>query len=136
VSQNVVSCTSISTVVVDGTCCLRFKNDVATIPARLASGWLARLCREGVEPSGSLQKVSDHPSSFSGLCLAQGKNVEHVGTTCSARPEPPRRSALGAPELDGGQQRDDGPGRKVQKGCRAVGESKQPGRRCQPEAEP
>jgi hypothetical protein len=25
-----------------------------------ASGWLARRCREGVEPSGSLQKVSDH----------------------------------------------------------------------------
>jgi hypothetical protein len=43
-----------------GTCCLRFKNGVATIPAKLASGWLARLCREGVEPSGSLQKVSDH----------------------------------------------------------------------------
>ena len=56
-----------------GTCCLRFKNRVATIPARLASGWLAHLCREGVEPSGSLQKVSDHPSSFSGLSLAQGK---------------------------------------------------------------
>ena len=35
------------------TCCLRFKNGVATIPARLASGWLARLYREGVEPSGS-----------------------------------------------------------------------------------
>jgi hypothetical protein len=33
-----------------GTCCLRFKNGVATIPARLASGWLARLCREGVDP--------------------------------------------------------------------------------------
>ena len=33
-----------------GTCCLRFKNDVATIPARLTSGWLARLCREGVDP--------------------------------------------------------------------------------------
>jgi len=33
-------------------CCLRFKNDVATIPARLASGWLASLYREGVEPSG------------------------------------------------------------------------------------
>src|SRR2546428_12923323 len=42
-----------------GTCCLRFKNRVATIPAKLASGWLARLYREGVEPSGSLQKVSD-----------------------------------------------------------------------------
>src|SRR4029077_10275444 len=28
--------------------------------ARLASGWLACLYREGVEPSGSLRKVSDH----------------------------------------------------------------------------
>src|SRR6266700_4490995 len=46
-----------------GTCCLRFKTGVATTPARLASGWLARLYREGVEPSGSLQKVSEqsHP---------------------------------------------------------------------------
>ena len=43
-----------------GTCCLRFKNGVATTHAKLASGWLARLYREGVEPSGSLQKVSDH----------------------------------------------------------------------------
>src|SRR5262249_31987569 len=33
-----------------GTCCLRFRNDVAPIPARLTSGWLARLCREGVDP--------------------------------------------------------------------------------------
>src|SRR5215470_1167379 len=29
-------------------------------PARLASGWLAGLYREGVEPSGPLRKVSDH----------------------------------------------------------------------------
>ena len=29
--------------------------------------------REGVEPSGSQQKVSDHSSSFSGFILAQGK---------------------------------------------------------------
>ena len=36
------------------TCCLRFKSDVATTPAKLASGWLACLYREGVEPSGSL----------------------------------------------------------------------------------
>ena len=35
-------------------CCLRFKNGVATIHAKLASGWLACLYREGVEPSGSL----------------------------------------------------------------------------------
>jgi hypothetical protein len=36
-----------------GTCCLRFQTDVAVSPARLASGWLTRLCQEGVEPSGS-----------------------------------------------------------------------------------
>src|SRR5260221_12639067 len=56
------------------------------------AGWLS-LCREGVEPSGSLQKVSDHPSSFSGLSLAQGKfHVEppspsssHHSITSSAR---------------------------------------------------
>ena len=42
------------------TCCLRFKKGVATIHARLASGWLARLYREGVEPSGSRRRVSDH----------------------------------------------------------------------------
>ena len=42
------------------TCCLRFKSGVAITHAKLASGWLARLYREGVEPSGSLQKVSDH----------------------------------------------------------------------------
>src|SRR6516165_7890061 len=42
------------------TCCLRFTSGVATTHAKLASGWLARLCREGVEPSGSLQKVSDY----------------------------------------------------------------------------
>ena len=36
-----------------GTCCLRFKNGVTTIPPKLASGWLARLYREGVEPSVS-----------------------------------------------------------------------------------
>src|SRR5258708_32531418 len=44
------------------TCCLRFKNRVATTPARLASVWLARIYRAGVAPSGSLQKVSDHIS--------------------------------------------------------------------------
>ena len=56
-----------------GTCCLRFKNGVATIHARLASGWLARLYREGVEPSGSLQRFQIISSSFSGFILAQGK---------------------------------------------------------------
>src|SRR5262249_46003989 len=72
-----------------GTCCLRFTNGVATIHAKLASGCLAHLYREGVEPSGSLQQVSDHPSSFSGLCLAQGKfhfePPSHHSVTSSAR---------------------------------------------------
>jgi hypothetical protein len=36
-----------------GTCCLRFTTGVAARHARLASGWLADLYREGVEPSGS-----------------------------------------------------------------------------------
>ena len=35
------------------TCCLRFTSGVATAHASLASGWLAGLYREGVEPSGS-----------------------------------------------------------------------------------
>ena len=38
--------------------CLRFTNRVASAHARLTSGWLAHLCREGVEPSGLLRKVS------------------------------------------------------------------------------
>src|SRR6185503_16833555 len=33
--------------------------DVAAARARLASGWLVGLCREGVEPSGSRRKVSE-----------------------------------------------------------------------------
>jgi hypothetical protein len=37
-----------------GTCCLRFMGDIATAHARLASGWRASPCREGVEPSGPL----------------------------------------------------------------------------------
>ena len=56
-----------------GTCCLRFTSDVSTtMQSSLPAGWLG-LYREGVEPSGSLQKVSDHSSSFSGLGLAQGE---------------------------------------------------------------
>jgi hypothetical protein len=48
-----------------GTCCLRFKNGVATIPARLASGWLARLCREGVDPLDRCKRFQIiHPPSL------------------------------------------------------------------------
>src|SRR5258708_9460818 len=74
-----------------GTCCLRFKNRVATIPAKLASGWLARLYREGVDPSGSLQKVSDHISRprFLDLSWRKGSFIlnlpAHHSITSSAR---------------------------------------------------
>src|SRR5215475_7642244 len=51
------------------TCCLRFKNDVATIPARLASGWLASLYREGVEPSGIAMKGFQGATSLPGFIL-------------------------------------------------------------------
>ena len=66
-----------------GTCCLRFKNGVTTIPAKLASGWLARLYREGVErvnpnvrPGCVLLRACDNtgppgtsPSDTMGLCM-------------------------------------------------------------------
>jgi hypothetical protein len=54
--------------------CLRFTNRVASAHARLTSGWLASLCREGVEPSGLLRKVSVLSyitSPFPGLTLTQ-----------------------------------------------------------------
>ncbi|MGA2171138.1 MAG: SGNH/GDSL hydrolase family protein [Terracidiphilus sp.] len=44
--------------------CLRFTSRVTAAHARLASGWLAHLCREGVEPSEPIRKVSvstSHP---------------------------------------------------------------------------
>jgi hypothetical protein len=78
-------------------CCLRFKNGVANILARLTSGWLARLYREGVEPSGSLQKVSDHiliplfwiyPGATKGLpsSLVQLRTARTHGGTRVTRP--------------------------------------------------
>src|SRR6266487_1395052 len=84
------------------TCCLRFKNRVATIPAKLASGWLARLYREGVEPSGSLQKVSDHISRppFLDLSWRKGSfilNLPHSsGRDVRFMARPPPRSVRAA----------------------------------------
>src|SRR6516164_2090110 len=55
--------------------CLRFKTGVATTPARLASGWLARLYR--VRESNPQDRYKRFQiavsSSFSGFILAQGK---------------------------------------------------------------
>ena len=52
-----------------GTCCLRFQNDVAVSPARLASGWLARLCREGVALDRDERFQITCSSPFPGLTL-------------------------------------------------------------------
>src|SRR5262249_34718663 len=43
-----------------GTCSPTLRISCCHSRATLASGWLAGLYREGVEPSGSLRKVSDH----------------------------------------------------------------------------
>jgi hypothetical protein len=75
--------------------CLGFTSGVATTHARLASGGRARLYRKGVEPSGSLRKVSDHSFSSSGFILAQEgppsslvqlRNAVWTGVTRDTRP--------------------------------------------------
>jgi len=56
------------------TCCLRFKSGVAITPAKLASGWLARLYREGVDPLDRYKRFQIIFSSpFSGFILALGR---------------------------------------------------------------
>jgi hypothetical protein len=72
-----------------GTCCLRFKNDVATIPARLTSGWLARLCREGVDPLDRCKRFQVIHPPFLDLAWRKGSFIlnlpSHHSITSSAR---------------------------------------------------
>ena len=69
------------------TCCLRFTNGVATIHAKLASGWLAGLYREGVEPSGSRRKVSDFVLILLSWTFPDASRVgEDVATLTPRRP--------------------------------------------------
>src|SRR5437867_3104787 len=86
-----------------GTCCLRFKTGVATTPARLASGWLARLYREGVEPSGSLQKVSDHisPPPLLDLSWRKGSFILNLPLSLYVTRSPRRRARAGWPACRG-----------------------------------
>jgi hypothetical protein len=89
-------------------CSPRFTNRVASAYARLASGWLARLCRQGVETFGLLRKVPDsrflHP--FPWLILkpadrtpderSSRRRRPHTTTTpnhFSALPRPPIKRA-------------------------------------------
>src|SRR5215475_5792079 len=62
-----------------GTCCLRFKNDVATIPARLTSGWLARLCREGVDPLDRCKRFQVIHPPFLDLAWRKGSFIWSSG---------------------------------------------------------
>src|SRR5262249_35548695 len=61
-----------------GTCCLRFKNDVATIPARLTSGWLARLCREGVDPLDRCKRFQVIHPPFLDLAWRKGSFISNL----------------------------------------------------------
>src|SRR6516225_1549305 len=57
-----------------GTCSPTLRASCCHSRARLASGWLAGLYREGVEPSGSLRKVSDHMT----ILLSCSPDATHV----------------------------------------------------------
>src|SRR5260370_42462072 len=71
-----------------------------SLQGSLPAGWLS-LYREGVEPSGSLQKVSHRPSSFSGLSLAQGKFHFEPPFTFIRSPRRRGRAALEAHPWNG-----------------------------------
>ena len=68
-----------------GTCCLRFKNDVATIPARLTSGWLARLYREGVDPLDRCKRFQVIHPPFLDLAWRKGSFMASPGIFRGAR---------------------------------------------------
>jgi hypothetical protein len=58
--------------------------------ARLTSGWLAGLYREGVEPTGSLRKVSDHmviPLSCHPDATIVPPKIPHGGFSLSTAPK-------------------------------------------------
>ena len=79
-----------------GTCCLRFKNGVATTHAKLASGRLARLYREGVEPSGSLQRFQTIHPPFLDLAWRKGSFIVAPQSPASLTQSPRRRFVANA----------------------------------------
>ena len=77
-----------------GTCCLRFKSDVAAAPARLASGWPARPLPGGSRTLWTAMKGSAHMSSpFPGLTLTLHPPVPDPRLAHGLSPYPPLRSA-------------------------------------------
>ena len=66
------------------TCCLRFKSGVAITHAKLASGWLARLYREELNPLDRYKRFQIIFSSpFSGFILALGRSASKIGSSTS-----------------------------------------------------
>ena len=59
--------------------------------ARLASGWLARLCREGIQPSGSPRKVSVRFTSASAFPELAYRGLRASASNNSFRHVPPTR---------------------------------------------
>src|SRR6516164_4807445 len=85
-----------------GTCCLRFTTGVAARRARLVSGWLADLYREGVEPSGSRRKVSElhvHPPLLSFPCRKDRQRQAGREDLAARGAEGPRQTIQARPHL-------------------------------------
>ena len=96
-----------------GTCSPTLRASCCHSRARLASGWLAGLYREGVEPSGSLRKVSDHMTILPS-CSPDATQIAaaFAATPTSAalgqhRTQLPSPSAIRRPELLAGALRND-----------------------------
>src|SRR5437660_7983547 len=66
-----------------GTCSPTLRASCCHSRARLASGWLAGLYREGVEPSGSLRKVSDHMTILLSCSPDATQIAIHQGPDCA-----------------------------------------------------
>src|SRR5215831_4324452 len=74
-----------------GTCSPTLRASCCHSRARLASGWLAGLYREGVEPSGSLRKVSDHMT----ILLSCSPDATQIAADLLQRPSRQPRATSG-----------------------------------------
>src|SRR5262249_53388556 len=79
------------------TCCLRFKAPVARNQARLASGRPARLYRAGVEPAGSLRKVSGYMTFLLSRAYPGATSTEAMGNDEGVAPSSLYKTDEGAP---------------------------------------
>src|SRR5215831_5438685 len=80
-----------------GTCSPTLRASCCHSRARLASGWLAGLCREGVEPSGSLRKVSVRLTIVLLSCSPDANGFRCSQPILRGRPTWPAPACPGAP---------------------------------------